>query len=200
MKEPTITALSHHTSALKDNDAHREAKFTTYCQVVSYLLETYLAGDVIAKGQNKHHELQATRKYVCSSQLRTLRKKALTSGLVYREPYLKTVLIEGLHHSIFFSMRDHWGTNRETTIRNFVRFITSLLKLQVDRNESSIIRQAGIFSLQKPLKKKNRGNSLALVMPIAAKRNTKSSLSSDKTPSKYLSCSKHETQIPKMSM
>lgn len=49
MKEPVKAASTHRTSATEDDEDSIDKILTTYCQVVSYLLEIYLDEDVITE-------------------------------------------------------------------------------------------------------------------------------------------------------
>lgn len=119
---------------------------------------------------------------------------------VYDESRLKELFIEGLHHLILFSMRNHWRANKRSTLQNLARYATSLFKLPEGSRSSCITVQADSHSLQKPLKNANRGNRLTLAMTVANERHSKSSLSLGGPSSKPLDRSKCQTNSPKMSI
>lgn len=49
MKDPAKAVLSHRMSGTENNDDHKEGKFTSYCQVVNYLLKSYATDDAITE-------------------------------------------------------------------------------------------------------------------------------------------------------
>lgn len=104
------------SGSLEDN-AHEAGKLKGYCQVVNYLLETYATDDVVAEDEADITNYEHPKSMSAMQYLQAMWKEALRCGQVYSDSRLKRVLIEGVHHSTGFSLKNDWAANQEATLQ-----------------------------------------------------------------------------------
>lgn len=96
------------------------------------LLEKYATDEVIseAKAETANFEKSAVVTTVLYSEF--LRKKALYCSCICNKSELSAIVSEGPRLSIHYSMRTHWGVQKDATIHSRACHATSLIKVQQD--------------------------------------------------------------------
>lgn len=130
MKDPVKAALAHGVSATNEDDPQQEGNFTTYCQVVKYLLANYPTDDFMAETEVDMANFKQPEGMFSVPYSQVLLEKALHCGHLYDELRLKEVFVEGLHDSIRFLIRPYWSAHKDVNLENLAPYETSQPRLQ----------------------------------------------------------------------
>lgn len=111
----------------------KEGTLTTYCDVASFLLETYSTDIGIAEIDAEILRSTHPSNMTSTEYTEALWKKALPCHCVYDEYMLKGMFIEGLIWSIRRTMWSYWSSEKDASIHDLARHLVSLTNLQWDR-------------------------------------------------------------------
>lgn len=82
IKDPAKAALAHRVCAPGGEQHQLEGKLTSYCEIVSYLLETYATGDVTAEAETDITSFEQSENMTAIRYAEVLWEKALRCGRV----------------------------------------------------------------------------------------------------------------------
>lgn len=138
VKRPAPAALDVFMASLSKSSKHQEiGTRTSHCKDERYLLESFVAYDVIAETDCDMVRVAQPCNKSPTEYIETLWNKGLF-GKVCDEYVLKGIFIEGFPDSIRFSMSSYLGWNNSALVQDLERHVTSLTKLQTDRVEQTI--------------------------------------------------------------
>lgn len=103
---------------MKEDDPQQNGKFTTYCQVVSYLLSTYSKDDTIVDVEAGISNFKQPQGIFVVRYSEVLWEQAPRCGRAYHESHQKGVFIEVVHESIHLSTSTYWGAHKNVTLQN----------------------------------------------------------------------------------
>lgn len=110
--------------------------FTSYSQVVRFLLKKYSGDEVIAETEFEIKHSAQLSSMTPFKYAEELESKTFLCEEVYQKCIFNLIFIKGLNVSILHSMQEFWDSKKDASLHNLAYHATSLLRLQ-RHNETS---------------------------------------------------------------
>lgn len=115
MEDPASFSLNYRIALWSKCVDAKNRTLTNYCEVVNYLLETYVPADATLTVDAKILRCTVPLKILPLSCVRAHWKKSLRSSDVYTEYVCKDIFIEGLHRSIPSNIQEYWRAKKNSS-------------------------------------------------------------------------------------